>query len=351
MKIVGVAGLRRGSSSRGRRCPSGRTSPAAAGRRSASARRRAACRGRRRQLVPERLGGERGLREVERDQVHRLVVGEPAALVGQHLLADHDRAEAQPHAERRALLEHALDVRVGLALGLRVPVAVERPHERAAVGVVERVDLELAPAVQVDRALVDGRGRRADVDVADHLARLQLDDRHAVARGAAQRERARRVLLRPARDERAVGALAQVARRRPAPSAAARQRGPSTVAVRGLQRRLVRGAQQVRGVELLVLVVEDRRLDRPLEELVGVAAEELVERVVAGDVDRQPAARGAPRGPTSGAARRRSPGTSRRSRRPARRCRCPSSKASVDTTPSSSPLTSRASSSRRCCGV
>ena len=43
-------------------------------------------------------------------------------------------------------------------------------------------------------------------------------------------------------------------------------------------------------MDLLVLVVEDRGLDRPVEELVGVAAEELVERVLAGDVDRQPAA-------------------------------------------------------------
>ena len=43
-------------------------------------------------------------------------------------------------------------------------------------------------------------------------------------------------------------------------------------------------------MDLLVLVVEDRRLDRAVEELVGVAAEELVERVLARDVDRQPAA-------------------------------------------------------------
>ena len=40
----------------------------------------------------------------------------------------------------------------------------------------------------------------------------------------------------------------------------------------------------------LVLVVEDRRLDRALEELVRVAAEELVEGVVAGDVERDPLA-------------------------------------------------------------
>ena len=42
-------------------------------------------------------------------------------------------------------------------------------------------------------------------------------------------------------------------------------------------------------MDRLVLTVEDRRLDGPVEELVGMAAEELVQRVIAGDVDRQPA--------------------------------------------------------------
>ena len=42
--------------------------------------------------------------------------------------------------------------------------------------------------------------------------------------------------------------------------------------------------------DLRVLVVEDRRLDGALEEVVGVAAEELVERVLAGDVDGEAAA-------------------------------------------------------------
>jgi hypothetical protein len=40
----------------------------------------------------------------------------------------------------------------------------------------------------------------------------------------------------------------------------------------------------MRSVDLLGLVVEDRPLDRPFEELRRVAAEELVERVLAGDV-------------------------------------------------------------------
>ena len=47
------------------------------------------------------------------------------------------------------------------------------------------------------------------------------------------------------------------------------------------------GAQQVAQVDRLGLVVEDRGLHRAVEELVGMAAEELVERVLARDVDRE----------------------------------------------------------------
>ena len=52
------------------------------------------------------------------------------------------------------------------------------------------------------------------------------------------------------------------------------------------QRQLVGRRLEVGEVDLLGLVVEDRPLDRAAEELVGVAAEELVERVLAGDVHR-----------------------------------------------------------------
>src|ERR1700735_5340372 len=44
------------------------------------------------------------------------------------------------------------------------------------------------------------------------------------------------------------------------------------------------------GVDLAVAWIEDRGLDRAPDELVRMAAEELVERVLAGDVDRQTAA-------------------------------------------------------------
>src|ERR1044072_353723 len=57
------------------------------------------------------------------------------------------------------------------------------------------------------------------------------------------------------------------------------------------QRSLVRRAQQVREVDLLVLVLEDRGLDGTVEELVGMAAEELVEGGLRGGVTPPAAAR------------------------------------------------------------
>ena len=108
-------------------------------------------------------------------------------------------------------------------------------------------------------------------------------------------------IARPARQVAAVAAAPQLA-------AADQRVGPLAPAVaedlvvgaaglrrRAAQRRLVGGGEQVRGLDPLVGVVEDRRLDRAGEELLGVAAEELVERVLAGDVERDPLA--APPGP------------------------------------------------------
>ena len=145
--------------------------------------------------------------------------------------------------------------------------------------------------MQVDRALVDGgvraRGRRRCR--AARPSRVSTIANGVAAR-AAQRHRAP-----PGTPRAGAGRTCRPGARaarppRPALGERAASAGPRNVRVGRLQRALVRGAQQVRGVDLLVLVVEDRRLDRPVEELVGVAAEELVERVLARDVDRQPAA-------------------------------------------------------------
>ena len=50
------------------------------------------------------------------------------------------------------------------------------------------------------------------------------------------------------------------------------------------------GAQQVLVADLGAQRIDDRGLDRPAQELLGVAREELVERVLAGDVDGEAAA-------------------------------------------------------------
>ena len=105
-----------------------------------------------------------------------------ARLVGDDLLGHDHRAEREPDAEPLAAVVEPLDVHVGLALGLRVPVALERLHERAPQLEVELRDLERAPAVQVDRALVRRVERAPRVDRAEQLARADVDDREAVAR-------------------------------------------------------------------------------------------------------------------------------------------------------------------------
>ncbi len=218
------------------------------------------------------------------------MVGQLLLLVREHLLGHHDGPERQLHAERLATLDQPLDVGVGLALGLRVPVAVERLHQRAAALEVEPADLERAPAVQVDRAVVHGGHRALDVDVPDQLARAGVDDHDAVAARRAQRHRRGRELLRVGRARTCrQGARAD----RPQSTSASANvppRRPEELGVGRLQRPFVRGAQHVRDVDLLVEGIEDRRLDRPVEELVGMAAEELVERVLARHVQRQPAA-------------------------------------------------------------
>ena len=155
--------------------------------------------------------------------------------------------------------------------------------------------------MQVDRPRVDGRERALGLDLAEQLARGALDHGDRVERGGAQRD----VAGGKAGAARQVAAVAA-----PAQLAGADQRvgalAPAlaedlVVGAAGLlggaaERGLVSGGDQVRGLDPLVGVVEDRRLDRAGEELVRVAAEELVERVLAGDVDRDPVA------PASGAA-------------------------------------------------
>src|SRR3954451_18424677 len=79
---------------------------------------------------PDRLGLELRLREVELDQVDRLLRRDAPPLVCDDLLRDGDRAEAEVEAE--SALAYALldDLRLRFLLRHRVPVAVERCDER-----------------------------------------------------------------------------------------------------------------------------------------------------------------------------------------------------------------------------
>ena len=131
----------------------------------------------------------------------------------------------------------------------------------------------------------------------------RVDDRERVGVGRAERDARRGVILAGPDDPGAASPSAP-GRRGRARSAS----GPSVAASSLRDRRLVRGRADVAGEYARVRVVEDRRLDAPSEQLVGLAHEELVERVLGRDEHREPVARGAPRGPTAGAATRRCPG-------------------------------------------
>ena len=186
-----------------------------------------------------------------------------------------------------ALLADPLDVDLGLLLRPRVPVAVEARDDRPPAADVELLDLVGAAEVEVDRAGVDRREGALGLDQAEHLARLALDHRDRVGRGRAQRDPAATNSLRVGSSLPPAPRSSPAADQPLGPLAPAR---PEDLVVLVAQRQLVGGGDQVPGGDLLALVVEDRRLDRAADELVRVAAEELVERVLAGDVDGEAAA-------------------------------------------------------------
>ena len=153
--------------------------------------------------------------------------------------------------------------------------------------------------MHVNGALVDRRVRAGGLGRAEQLARGDVDDREALRGGRAQRDLRRRVGAGAARHvagARHAGAPAELA----GALELLRGRLPARAEELGVglrERALVRRAQQVLPVDQRRGVIEDRRLDRAVQELVGVAAEELVERVLAGQEHGQaapPAPRPAP---------------------------------------------------------
>ena len=144
--------------------------------------------------------------------------------------------------------------------------------------------------MQVDRALVDGRVGAGRLDRPEDLARAwrrsarSCRPRPSAARpgrpGSRRRARARSPVARSRRQpvpRRALGARSSTSS--PRNSASSSVSGASWAAHSRCSPRISRARR-----------VDDRRLDRAAQELVGVAGEELVERVLAGDVDGQAAA-------------------------------------------------------------
>src|SRR5205823_1256739 len=104
--------------------------------------------------------------------------------------------------------------------------------------------------------------------------------RESLSRGRPQRHARCRIVVGAPRDE-AGYALAQVTGTGELLGVGS-PAGAEDGAITGTQRRLVCGTQEVPGVDLGTLRIDDRRLHCPLQELVGMAAKELIERVFAG---------------------------------------------------------------------
>src|SRR5215211_3713411 len=121
----------------------------------------------------------------------------------------------------------------------------------------------------------------SDVCSSDLLAAPRLEDRHRVRRRRAQGDAGGRV-AGPARQV-ASAALAQAPLLHEPLGMLLPARAEHVLVLRR-ERKLVRRGGQVGEVDLLGLVIEDGPLHRPLEEVVRMAAEELVERVLAGHV-------------------------------------------------------------------
>src|SRR5205807_8433069 len=135
--------------------------------------------------------------------------------------------------------------------------------------------------VHVDGTGVDRRVRALGLDSADHLAARIVDDAERVDRRRSQRDAPRREAV--AARQVAPAALAQLAETDETLGVALPSR-PEDVAILRAQRQLVSSGGEVRQMNALRLVVEDRALDGAVEELVRMAAEELIERVVARDI-------------------------------------------------------------------
>ncbi len=234
------------------------------------------------ELVPERLRDEVLLRQIEGVQVDDLVVGESLALERDHLLGHGHDPEPQRYPERLSALANLFDEGLGLDLRLRVVVGVGGAHERAATADVELVDLVGLAQMEVDRARMDGRERALRLDEPEQLARLGVDNGEAVGGGRAKRDRRGGEAGPPGK--KASVSLAQLAGG-DEPAGVLFELRPEQLEIVVVERRLVCGRDEMAHVDALGAVIEDRGFDRTAEELLRVTTEELVERVIARDVE------------------------------------------------------------------
>ena len=138
--------------------------------------------------------------------------------------------------------------------------------------------------MQVDGALVHRRERALQLDEAEHGAGARVDDGDRRGAGRAQRHAACRVVA--SRPDDAGGCPPQLAALHQ--SLRPLQRGVAQrLAVALVERRLEGRREHVAVQDPRVGMVEDRRLDPALQQRLGLAHEELVERVLAGDEHRQ----------------------------------------------------------------
>ena len=132
--------------------------------------------------VPDRLGLEARLGQVEVDCLERRLVANRLLLVRDHSLGHGDAAERELEAAPALQPKRLLDRRVCLFLRLRVVVAAVRRHDRCARLQVELANQVALAEVEVHGAVVDGRIRTLPLDETEHRARLRFDHGKGVRR-------------------------------------------------------------------------------------------------------------------------------------------------------------------------
>ena len=151
--------------------------------------------------------------------------------------------------------------------------------------------------MEIDGAFVDGRVRPLSLDEAEQSAGGRIHDREGVAVSGTKRE-PRRGVVAPLPDEarRGVLELRELGR-------SAKRFAAESCSVLLVERRLVRRREDVRVEDPGIRMIDDGGLDSTRQECLGLSSEELVERILARDQDRQPVA--APARPTPLLAKRR----------------------------------------------